>query len=495
MTVSDAQVRNLMRQYQKHGKKELASLQSGMNRKTGRKYIESGKLPSQSKKSRRWRTRRDPFEERWSELESMLAVAPELNAKTLWEYLEEKYPGEFEEGQLRTLQRKVKKWRGSHGPEKEVFIEQEHVAGEAMQTDFTVLKGHKILIDGGVLEHKLCQVVLPFSNWQWVSVCRSESMAALKRGLQSALCELGHTPQWHQTDNSTAATHELGKGKRRFNKEYSELLSHFGIKPRTIKIGKSHQNGDVESLHHALKRRVVQYLALRGSNEFASVASYEDWLRGLCRRSNRTRGKRLAEELRVMRPLRVRALPEFKELKLKVTRYGTVRIQHNSYSVPSRLSGEEVRARVYEDRLEVYFQGRLELECERLLGRFGYKIDYRHLIHSLLRKPGAFARCRYREELFPTQTFKWAWECLSESLGERRGQMEYLRVLHLAAMTMESEVETALELCREQGEVPVWELTKQLVAPRERELPHIKILEVDLGSYDELLSCSVRGVV
>ena len=72
-----------------------------------------------------------------------------------------------------------------------------------------------VTIAGGVYEHLLCNSVLPYSNWRWSTVCLSESMAALRSGLQRALFQLGRIPEWHQTDNSTAATHRIPGVRRR----------------------------------------------------------------------------------------------------------------------------------------------------------------------------------------------------------------------------------------------------------------------------------------
>jgi len=79
----------------------------------------------------------------------------------------------------------------------------------------------------------LCHFVLPHSNWECVTVCMSESIAALRRGVQSAMFRPGHHPVWHQTDHSTAATHGLHDGDRDFNRDYASMIAHLGRKPRT----------------------------------------------------------------------------------------------------------------------------------------------------------------------------------------------------------------------------------------------------------------------
>ncbi len=476
-----------MEEHEKHGKVEKAALRAGMHRNTAGKYLKAGKLPSSMKKPREWRTRRDPFAEDWPGIVARLELAPELEAKTLFDDLVRRKPGRYEEGQLRTLQRRVKQWRAQEGPPKEVFFVQEHRPGEAMQTDFTSANKLGITLCGEPFEHLLCHCVLPYSNWQWVTACLSESLLALRRGVQSAVFRLGRRPQWHQTDHSTAATHQVGPGDRGFNAEYAALMRHLGMKPRTTAVGAKEQNGDVEALNGALKRRLEQHLLLRGRRDFESRAAYEQWLWGILEKANGLRQRRFLEELEQMEPVRVERLCEFTEEQVRVTAWSTIRVKLNTYSVPSPLIRERVDVRVYEERLEVYYGGQQQLEVERLRGRGGRRINYRHIIWSLVQKPGAFARYRYREELFPTVTFRRTYDRLREGRVERTADLEYLRILHLAASTMESEVEAALEGLLGEGQLPLYERVRSLVDQSKPEVPDVAAFEVDLTVYDGLL--------
>jgi len=221
----------------------VAAARAGMDEKTARKYRDLGKLPSELGNPRTWRTREDPFEEEWPYIRGMLEDAPDLEAAALFEHLQDRRPGEYQDGQVRTLQRRLRRWRAQEGPPKELFFPQAHRPGEAMQTDFTWATELGVTIGGEPFPHMFCHPVLPYSNWEWVTVCHSESMAALRRGVQAALFELERVPLFHQTDNSTAATHDLRTGKRGFNQEYLDLVSHFGMTPRTTAVGEKEQNG------------------------------------------------------------------------------------------------------------------------------------------------------------------------------------------------------------------------------------------------------------
>lgn len=487
-----------MEEMTKHGELGRAARKADMDRKTAHKYVRAGKLPSELEPARSWRTREDPFAEHWAEVEEQLRTAPELEAKTLLGMLMEKYPGCYEEGHLRTLQRRVRRWRAESGPDKDVELAQSHRPGEAAQTDFTHVEELGVTIAGRLFVHLLCVFVLPYSNWQWATVCLSESMAALRRGVQRALFQLGRVPRYHQTDNSTAATHRIpdGKsvvvedGKRPFNAEYVALMRHFGMTPRTIALGHKEQNGDAEAGNGALKRRLRQALLARGDRDFESVEAWQAFVDDVERKANTARGARVREDLAAMRELDVDKLPEFIEEQVRVSEWSTVRVKHCAYSVPSRLIGELVRVRVYEDKIEVFYAGvdEPQLVCERLRGRNLHRIDYRHVIWSLVRKPGAFARYVYREEMFPSVAFRRAYDAIQTPHHGTVGDLEYLRILHLAASTLEADVEAALQLHLAEGVPITYEAIKAMIQGAARtEVPALSPPVVDLGAYDTLL--------
>ncbi len=477
-----------MEEMQKHGALGRAAMRAGMDRKTARKYVRTGKLPSELRTSHTWRTRDDPFAADWPTVVAMLEEAPELEATTLFDHLLGRQPDVYAPGQLRTLQRPIRQWRAQRGPEREIFFPQAHRPGEALQTDFTHATALGVTIGGEPFAHLLCHSVLPYSNWEWATVCHSESLAALRRGVQSTLFRLGGVPAFHQTDNSTAATHDLRTGARGFNAEYLTVMAHFSLTPRTIAIGAKEQNGDIEASHGVLKRRLRQHLLLRGSPDFPSIEGYEQWLWEKLDAANRLRQAKLDEELAVLRPLAVTRLPEYRPETAVVTSWSTIRVRRNSYSVPSRLIGEAVRVHVYEPRLEVYHGGVSQLTVERLRGEGGHRINYRHVIWSLVQKPGAFARYRYREDLFPSLTFRRAYDALTAQRDPWKADLEYLRLLHAAASTMESAVEHAMEQALAAGQCPDADTVKRLVAPPHITVPDLAVPTVDLGSYDALLT-------
>jgi hypothetical protein len=484
-----------MRERSQGRTQEQAAVKANLrSRKTVRKYERLGKLPSEMKQERSYRTRSDPFESDWDELEPMLKIAPELEAKTLFDWLCERSPGKYQEGQLRTLQRRVSNWRVLN-EQQLLSLEQVHEPGEVLQTDGTWMSNLGITIQGAAFPHQLLHSVLPYSNWEWGRVVQSESLLAIRLGLQSTLLQLGHVPKIHQTDNTTAATHNLGPGacakpleERGFNEEYLQLMAHYGMEPRTIHGASPNENGDVESANGAFKRAVQQHLLLRGSRDFENLATYETFLWGIMERRNAGRQVKLAEELAQMPPLKVAPWPQMRELTIRVGNNGILRVLNNGYTVPSGLKGKHVKVKVYEWWIEVWYAGKRVETLSRMTGVQRYRINYRHVIDTLLRKPGGFRNYRHREELFPRAVFRQAWETLDRRFSPRKADLTYLRILKLAAKGLETDVADALERLLAAGQD--WDdgSVAELVQPVSASLPDLPQLAVNLADYDQLLS-------
>ena len=478
---------------------ELAAAKAGMDVQTARKYLADNRLPSEQKAEREWRTRPDPFEQVWEELRQKIDANPGLEAKTLFEALQRESPGEFVDGQLRTLQRHIKRWRATEGPGREVFFGQKHVPGRLGQSDFTYMNELGILIGGQSFPHMLYHFVLTYSNWEAVTLCYSESFESLSEGLQNGLWELGGAPLRHQTDRLSTAVNNMSEEKE-FTNRYEALLRHYRMEGQKIQAGKANENGDVEQRHHRLKRAVDQALLLRDSRDFPSVADYKEFLRRLLAQLNAGRRERLAEEMQYLRALPARRLESAKRVKVRVDSGSIIYVDRNAYSVNSRLIGEQVGARVNAETVEVWYAGRQVEQLPRLRGRGKHRVDYRHIIDWLVRKPGAFENYRYREELFPTSRFRMVWDALRE-VAPLRANKRYLEILKLAAEEGEARVDEALRGLLEEGEIGEGKVTAEAVrAVLRRETSvapatHIAVAEVALSSFDELLDAgSETGV-
>ena len=486
--VTDQQVRKLMKNYQKTGGNlSIAAAKAGMDRKTARKWLNSGDLPSQKNCKRLGRSREDPFGDVWPEVAEFLEVNPGLEAKTIFAFLQNKYPGKFADGQLRTFQRRVKVWRATEGPGREVFFPQEHKPGRLSECDFTHMSKLGITIAGVPFNHLIFHFVLTYSNWETGTICFSESFESLSEGLQNALWELGGTPEMNRTDRLSTAVHKVDNPEE-FTRRYKGLLGHYRIRPQATNPSSPNENGDVESLHGNFKRALDQALMMRGSRDFGSRADYEAFLRAAFAQLNAGRRKRFEEELKVLGRLPLRRLESFTREQVRVGTGSTVRVKKNTYSVNSRLIGEMVEARVYIDYIDIWYAQQRVERLPRLRGSGKYLINYRHVIDSLVRKPGAFENYRYREDLFPSSTFRIAYDVLKK-LSEPRADREYLKILALAACETELGVEAALKLLISEGREissgvveEVLSKASMLESPRE-----IAVDDVDLATYDALL--------
>lgn len=466
---------------------EIAAMKSGMDVGTARKYLKADALPSELIEPRHWRTRVDPFEEDWPELEKMLEINPGLQVVTLFSYLQRTYPGKYSDGQKRTLQNRVKVWRALQGPSKEVIFPQVHHPGRLSQSDFTHMDELNVTLSGVRFPHLIYHFVLTYSNWETGSICFSESFESLSVGFQNALWELGGVPELHQTDQLSAAVQKL-EHPEEFTERYQSLLRYYEIEGRKIEVRKPNQNGDVEQSHHRFKQALEQALLLRGSRDFESRAAYEKFLSLIFKQRNLGRTERFKEELNVLKTLPKERLSSCKRIKMKVRPSSTISMGKNIYSIHSRFIGEIVELRLYAERVEVWYARKHIESLPRLHGKNKHRIDYRHIIDSLMRKPGAFDNYRYKADLFPNSHFRIAYDAL-ESSHPGRGHKEYLKILHLASQMGELKVEDALVKLFADESPLNFEALKELVdrgfkAPKTK---NVFITPVDLNSYDSLL--------
>jgi hypothetical protein len=486
--VTDEQVRRLFKMTNKHQHLYQAADAAGMSPKTARKYLQSGVLPSQCRPIHDWSTYPDAFADNWPWAEDFLKNNHGVESKSLFEALQRQYPGKYEDRQLRTFQRRVKVWKALYGPGQEVFFPQIYQPGQWCESDFTRMGRFGITICGVPFDHMLYHFVLCLSNWETVTVCFSESYESLSAGLQNALWKLGGIPRYHKTDNLTCAVNKVGSPEE-FTDNYKGLANYYGFESCHIQPGCPNENGDVEQRHHRFKNALEQALILRGSRDFNSRAEYEQFLENLVDQLNAGRRERLAEELKALRQLPTRRYEDFSTDQCRVSRFCTIRVLKNSYSVNSRLIGENVDVRIYADHIEVWYaQQRIEL-LPRLRGENGHYINYRHVIDTLVRKPGAFENYRYKDDMFPTSQFRFTYDILRRQYGAKEANKQYLKILELAAKENQEVVNESLRFLINHSDRIDFDTVKQMVASQQQPpaVTDVCIGEIDLCSYDGLL--------
>jgi hypothetical protein len=468
-----------------------AAAKAGLSERSARRIDISETLPSQ-RQSRAWRTRTDPLTAVWdSEVVPLLESDGALNAVTLLEEMQRRYPGDYDTSVLRTLQRRVRQWRAVHGPEREVFFAQEHPPGRQGLSDFTVCDDLGVLIGGVAFPHRIYQFALAHSGWRHAVVMEGgESFIALSSGLQSALWRLGGAPEEHRTDSLSAAFNNLAE-EQDLTARYAALCQHYGMRASRCNPGQSQENGSIESRHDSLKTALDQALRLSGSRQFDDRATYDALVDKIVGRMNVRVAARLAVERAMLRALPTRRTAEFEEVPARVSKYAIFTVRGAQYSAPSQLIGQRLSVRLYNDHIECWLGGTRVLERPRLRHCDGQRhprdIDYRHLIGALKRKPGAFARSVLRDAMFPRAVYRQTWERLSTRLSEREACKTIVGLLALAAEGHEAQLATELEQLIELDQLPDLLALTALLAPRPGVLPVVTVDLPGLAGFDALL--------
>jgi len=491
--ISELQYQTLMKEYSKNGGViSHAAMKAQMTHKTGARYVKAQAGPTtqrQARQPRTYRTRADPMAALRTEAERFLVETPELasSPKAFWEHLVATQPGLAGGVPLRTFQRAMRQWRAHHGPPQEVFFSQAREPGQSIQYDWCHANDLDITIAGQPYKHLLGHAVFPFSNAEWAVPCQSESSLSLRTGVQAGLWAIGGVPAELWTDNSCTATHTLDRGKptRDFNESYREFCRHLHVTPHTINVACPHEQGDVETAHRHLKRRIKNHLLLRGSRDFRHEAEYREFLAKICTAANQLRAAKLDEERRALRALPTTRYPESDCFTVPVSSFSTVKVKQATYSVPSRLIGFCVQAFVTEQEVSFYYERTEVARFPRAQGQQA-RIDFRHIIAWLVRKPGAFRGYVHREELFPSLVYRQAYDRLN-ALDEVRADRDYLAVLSLAADLGETAVATVLGEVLRAGAAPRAEILRARLQTAVA-TPQVAAFIPNLASYDQLLA-------
>jgi hypothetical protein len=171
---------------------------------------------------------------------------------------------------------------------------------------------------------------------------------------------------------------------------------------------------------------------IRGNREFSSLDEYRMFVNDVTARHNKGILHLLEEERKYLKPLPNTKTRDFDVEFVRVTSSSIITLRQVRYSVPSRLIGMQLKVHVFDDRLEC-FLGTTHVAALKLLrwnrGSRPRSIDYRHVIESLSRKPQAFRHYIFRDELYPTDVFRSAWEILDKKLDERSACKAYVGLL------------------------------------------------------------------
>jgi len=484
---------------------ESASAKTGISIRSGRTIEKGHHYTNKVKKSREYKTRKSPIDEVWDlELESMLKSNPDLQPKSLFLYLQRTHidnSGEpiYNSSIERSLQRKVAKWLALNGKSKEVMFPQQHIAGEQGLSDFTHFKNAEITINGKPFKHMFYHFRLVYSKWSYLKVIFSgESMQALSEGLQEALFTLGGAPREHRTDSLSAAFKNLSPDALDDQTaQYKELCNFYNMLPTRNNRGRGHENGSVESSHGHLKKRISQELILRGSNDFESVESYEQWVHDIVKASNKRNCVDLDTEKLALQKLPIRKTADYELRSATVTTMSLVKIKGLFYSIPSRLSGHTLTLHIYQSKIDFYLGSHHTYSTKRIYANkhdSEYVIDYKHVIHSLIRKPAAFRKCKYRQEILPSHDYQFIWSYLDRKETNNVAPKIMLRLLKLASdYGCEQELACYVVDLIKQDKLLDIDIIESRFNTSKQSLPNIEYEQHDIKSYDFLANTATGG--
>jgi hypothetical protein len=441
---------------------------------------------------RQYCTRKDPLKGLFEKhLIPLLDKNPALQPITLLDVLNDKEPGQFDHSHLRTLQRRVKRWRVKEGPEQEVIFLQRHIPGDMGISDYTWMNKLNITLNGNEFKHKVYHYRLVYSGWTYVQVILGgESFESLSSGLQNAFWRSGGVPVTHRTDSLSAAFKNHTQ-ETLLTQRYEKLCKYYGVKPTRNNKGIAHENGAIESPNGHLKRKIEQQLLLRGSRDFIDLADYEEFINLIVAKINRQCKTRFDEEKPYLKTLPSRRTNDFSELHIKVSSSSTINVKRVTYTVPSRLIGSALLVHIYDDKLALFYGHELTLTLPRIYAQGPARersVNYKHVIHSLAKKPNAFRNSLLRDDLIPVGDFSLLWQQLTQD-GLSDDDCRYMVGLLVLADNYDCEdalgryVLNALE----NGKTASLKQCRDLFGPDKVELPLIISQQHNLNSYNCLM--------
>lgn len=477
----------------------VAAAKASISVATAYRIEQDPRLPTQ-KQAPRGRRRSDPLAGIFDdEIVPLLKAAPGIRPVTLFEEMRRRHP-ELGEGVRRTLERRVRAWRAIHGEDQEVIFRQIHRPGWLGLSDFTDMAGFEVTVAGQPLDHRLYHFRLAYSGFEHAHVVLGgESFVALAEGLQNALWSLGGVPHEHRSDSLSAAFRNLDSNARDdLTRRYEGLCAHYGMTPTRNNKGVAHENGAIEGPHGHLKRAIGDALLMRGTRDFSNLADYRRFVDEIVSRRNARNAGRIDIERAECRQLPDRRTADYEELGVRVTSSGGFTLRKVFYTVPSRLIGHRLRVRLYDDRLDVFIGGTPLMTLPRgrasASGKHDQVVNYRHVIHSLRRKPMALMNLVYRDRLFPREAYRLTFDRLVEQLPERQACRIMVDLLALAhERGCESELAEELSDNLKTRMLPDMAALRERFAPDPAGLPTIVVRLAPLDAYETLVGAGRIG--
>jgi hypothetical protein len=477
----------------------VAAAKTSISTATAYRIEKDPRLPSQRNVSRQ-RRRPDPLVDIFdAEIVPLLRAAPGIRPVGIFEEMLRRHP-ELGNGIRRTIERRVRSWRAVHGEEQEVIFRQVHEPGRVGLSDFTDMNSSGVTLAGQPLDHRLYHFRLAYSGFEHAHVVLGgESFVALAEGLQNALWSLGGVPREHRTDSLSAAFCNLDRDARAdLTRRYEELCGHYGMTATRNNAGIAHENGSIEGPHGHLKRAINDALLMRGSRDFDDLVAYRRFVDEIVSHCNARNSKRIDVERIELQDLPVRRTSAYEEVTVRVTSSGGFTLRKVFYTVPSRLIGHRLRVKLFDDRLDIFIGGTQLMTLRRgrasPSGKHDQVVNYRHVIHSLRRKPMALLNLVYRDRLFPREAYRRTFDMLVERLPERQACRTMVELLALAhERGCESELADQLDASLQARRLPDMAALRERFAPDPSRLPNVVVRLAPLNAYEALIGASLTG--
>jgi transposase InsO family protein len=473
-------------------KKPAAAAQASMSLRTAYRIENDPRLPSQMPRPR-GRRRPDPLIAIFdAEIVPMLEAAPDLRPIAIFEEMQRRHP-EVPDGVRRTVERRIRQWRALNGKDRDVIFRQVQEPGRMGLSDFTEMGDLAVRVAGVDLDHRLYHFRLACSGFEHVHVILGgESYVALAEGLQNALWALGGAPREHRSDSLSAAFRNLDHEAREdLTSRYDALCSHYRMEPSRNNRGVAHENGAIESPHGHLKSSIRDALLMRGTIDFDDLTAYRSFLDEIVGRKNARNRQRIDAERAVLQPLPDNRTADYEHELVYVSTSGGFVLRKVFYTVPSRLIRHRPRARLYDDRVELFVGGTRVLTLARGRagrdGKHGHVVDYRHVIHALRRKPMALLNLVYRDQLWPRDAYRHMFDHLCERLSERAAcklMVELLSIAHERGCEAQLAGLLTEDLAADQ--LPDLKVLRERFAPDLASLPEVSVHLTPLTVYEAL---------
>jgi hypothetical protein len=488
-----AQQGKIYMELREEGKTQMvAAAKAGISKRSGERIDNNGGL--KKPKEHTWNMQEQhPLNDIWESEAVPLLKRGVTIATFLLKELQKRFPDKITKSMTRSVQRRVKEWKALHG-EKEVMFLQKHEPGKLGISDFTHPKDIVVTIKGEIFEHIFYHFRLPFSGFSFVIPFpgTGESFVNFAQGLQEALDWLGGAPEVHRTDSLSASFKNLNKqASEDLTERYTALSEHYAMRPTRINKGKAHENGGVECPHRHIKDQIRHSLIVRDSIDFDTFEEYCDFIKEVVKEHNMTKADRIALEKESLNPLPATALSTHDEQVAVVSCSSTINVRNVTYTVPSGLIGQTLRIKFYRDTLECYLGSKHACSLGRVYasrGQRGRNINYRHIIGSLIKKPGAFRGSVLRDDILPDDKYRFIWEHVDRTMENSSACKFIVGLLYLAA-TEDCQDELAdkvIGLIKENKALNLRQLQDAFMQKRSQ-IPSVAVSQHTLNSYNDFI--------